>query len=102
MTLVPDLYRGKTTEDYEEAGHMMDTLDYPGAVLDIRGAARYLRSRGCLKVRVSIPCCDRKHARNIHVKHLFLCKLSSFHISTNSCVYHKNDQNKKTIFRASS
>lgn len=56
VTLVQDLYRGKTTEDYEEAGHMMDTLDYPGAVLDIQGAARYLRSRGCLKVGVTGFC----------------------------------------------
>ena len=52
MTLVPDLYRGKTTENYEEAGHMMATLDYPGALTDIQGAAKYLLSRGCRKVIV--------------------------------------------------
>ncbi|WAR14855.1 DLHH-like protein [Mya arenaria] len=31
-TLVPDLYRGKITKDYEEAGHLMSGLDWPGAV----------------------------------------------------------------------
>ncbi|KAL4220361.1 hypothetical protein ACF0H5_020767 [Mactra antiquata] len=49
ITLVPDLYRGKVTEDYETAGHMMNTLDWTGAVADVKGAAQYLLSIGCTK-----------------------------------------------------
>lgn len=41
VTLVPDLYRGKVTADDKEANHYMSDLDWPGAVADIQGAARY-------------------------------------------------------------
>ncbi|MES1907506.1 MAG: hypothetical protein MHM6MM_000613 [Cercozoa sp. M6MM] len=51
-TLVPDLYRGKEAIDHEEAGHLMDGLDWPGAIEDIRGAVRYLKNNGCTKVGI--------------------------------------------------
>lgn len=50
ITLVPDLYRGQTATDTETAGHLMNNLDWPGAVKDIQGAAQYLMSIGCKKV----------------------------------------------------
>lgn len=56
MTLVPDLYRGKLTTDAEEAGHFMGNLDWQGAIKDIQGAAKFLLSRGCLKVGVTGFC----------------------------------------------
>jgi len=41
--LAPDLYKGRVTQDPDEAGHMMNGLDFPGAThQDIRGAARHL------------------------------------------------------------
>ncbi|XP_052759757.1 protein usf-like [Mya arenaria] len=55
-TLVPDLYRGKITKDYEEAGHLMSGLDWPGAVEDIRAAACFLMGKGCRKVGVTGFC----------------------------------------------
>ena len=52
VALVPDLYRGKVATDHEEAGHLMNDLDWPGAIKDIQGAARYLlKEVGCSKVR---------------------------------------------------
>ena len=43
--LAPDLYKGQVTQDPDEAGHMMNGLDFPGAThQDIRGAAQYLLS----------------------------------------------------------
>uniref|UniRef100_A0A0B7AM63 Dienelactone hydrolase domain-containing protein n=1 Tax=Arion vulgaris TaxID=1028688 RepID=A0A0B7AM63_9EUPU len=56
ITLVPDLYRGKVATDHETAGHYMDDLDWGGAVGDIRGCARYLKSLGCKKVGVTGFC----------------------------------------------
>ncbi|XP_060064445.1 protein usf-like [Ylistrum balloti] len=56
VTLVPDLYRGKKTTDNEEAGHFMGNLDWEGAVLDIQGAAKKLKSMGCTKVGVTGFC----------------------------------------------
>lgn len=53
VTIVPDLYRGKLTKDFEEAGHYMGSLDWPGAVDDIQGAAQKLKEMGCKKVRFS-------------------------------------------------
>jgi len=49
--LVCDVYRGKIAVDHEEAGHYMHDLDWDGAVKDISGAAKYLLSAGCTKVK---------------------------------------------------
>ena len=50
ITVVPDLYRGKVAIDREEAGHLVHGLDWSGAVSDIKGAAEFLKSKGCTKV----------------------------------------------------
>jgi carboxymethylenebutenolidase len=45
--LVPDLYRGKSTVEAEEAHHLMSNLDFGDAASqDIRGAAQFLKARG--------------------------------------------------------
>jgi carboxymethylenebutenolidase len=45
--LVPDLYRGKSTVEAEEAHHLMSNLDFADAASqDIRGAAQFLKARG--------------------------------------------------------
>ncbi|KAL0476467.1 carboxymethylenebutenolidase [Acrasis kona] len=56
VTIVPDLYRGKVAKDHEEAGHLMNDLDWVGAVQDIRGCAQYLKEHGCNKVGVTGFC----------------------------------------------
>lgn len=44
--LVPDLYRGKSTVEAEEAHHLMGALDFGDAASqDIRGAAQFLKGR---------------------------------------------------------
>ena len=50
FTSPADLYRGQVATDNEHAGHLMNNLDWPGAVKDIQGAAKYLLSKGCTKV----------------------------------------------------
>ena len=51
--LAPDLYEGRVTQDADEAGHMMEGLDFPGAThQDLRGAARYLGNVGNGRVAV--------------------------------------------------
>lgn len=46
LALVPDLYRGKTTVEEEEAHHLMDGLDFgDAATQDIKGAVQYLKTR---------------------------------------------------------
>lgn len=45
--LAPDLYNGRVTENADEAGHMMDGLDWVGATeQDLRGAVQHLKSSG--------------------------------------------------------
>ncbi|XP_050418812.1 putative carboxymethylenebutenolidase [Patella vulgata] len=51
-TIVPDLYRGEVATDNEHAGHLMSSLDWQGAVQDIRGCAQHLKKQGCAKVGV--------------------------------------------------
>ena len=47
VALVPDLYRGKSTVEAEEAHHLMDDLDFADAASqDIRGAVQHLKGRG--------------------------------------------------------
>ncbi|MBK7764789.1 MAG: dienelactone hydrolase family protein [Sulfuritalea sp.] len=49
--LAPDLFKGRVTQDADEASHLMNGLDFPGAThQDIRGAVDYLRGMGAGKV----------------------------------------------------
>jgi carboxymethylenebutenolidase len=46
VALVPDLFRGKTTVEEEEASHLLDGLDFGDAAgQDIRGAVQYLKQQ---------------------------------------------------------
>ncbi len=46
QALVPDLYRGKSTVEAEEANHYMSELDFGDAASqDIRGAVQFLKAR---------------------------------------------------------
>jgi len=50
---VPDLYRGVKTDDMEKAQHLMNDLDFEGAVKDIKAAVHYLKNeKGFEKVGV--------------------------------------------------
>ena len=52
--------------DNEAAGHLMNNLDWPGAVKDIQACAQYLKEKGC-KVCVCVCVCvsvrERKRER---------------------------------------
>jgi carboxymethylenebutenolidase len=55
--LVPDLYRGKSTVEAEEAHHLMSGLDFGVAAgQDVRGAVQHLKAQGCAKVGVTGFC----------------------------------------------
>jgi carboxymethylenebutenolidase len=55
--LVPDLYRGQSTVEAEEAHHLMTKLDFgDAAAQDVRGAVQALKARGCAKVGVTGYC----------------------------------------------
>jgi carboxymethylenebutenolidase len=55
--LVPDLYRGRSTVEAEEAHHLMSGLSFADAASqDVRGAAQALKARGCPKVGVTGYC----------------------------------------------
>ena len=55
--LVPDLYRGKSTLNAEEAHHLMTGLNFGDAASqDLRGALQYLKNSGSLKCGVSGFC----------------------------------------------
>ena len=46
QALVPDLYRGKSTVEAEEAHHLMSALNFGDAASqDVRGAVQYLKAR---------------------------------------------------------
>lgn len=55
-TLIPDLYRGKVGLDVAEAQHLMDGLDWQGAVKDIEASVNWLKSNGSKKVGVTGYC----------------------------------------------
>ena len=57
--LVPDLYRGKTTVEAEEASHLMNDLNFGDAASqDVRGAVQHLKGLklGSVKVGVTGYC----------------------------------------------
>jgi carboxymethylenebutenolidase len=53
--LVPDLYRGKSTVEAEEAHHLMSGLDFGDAASqDIRGAVQFLKTGGAGSAKVGV------------------------------------------------
>lgn len=55
--LVPDLYKGQSTIEAEEAHHLMTGLDFgQAASQDVRGAVQYLKAGGSSKVGVTGFC----------------------------------------------
>jgi carboxymethylenebutenolidase len=55
--LVPDLYRGKSTVQAEEAQHLMTNLNFADAAgQDVRGAVQFLKGSGSAKVAVTGFC----------------------------------------------
>ncbi|KAI9107660.1 hypothetical protein K1719_021323 [Acacia pycnantha] len=54
--LIPDLYRGKVGLDVAEAQHLMDGLDWQGAVKDIRASVNWLKANGSRKAGVTGFC----------------------------------------------
>ncbi len=55
--LVPDLYRGKSTVQAEEANHLMTNLNFGDAAgQDVRGAVQFLKASGSAKVGVTGFC----------------------------------------------
>ncbi|XP_052193374.1 uncharacterized protein LOC127801902 [Diospyros lotus] len=54
--LIPDLYRGKIGLDVAKAQHLMDGLDWQGAVKDIRASVNWLKENGSKKVGVTGFC----------------------------------------------
>ncbi|XP_030459594.1 uncharacterized protein LOC115679989 [Syzygium oleosum] len=54
--LIPDLYRGKVGLDVAEAQHLMDGLDWAGAVKDIGASVNWLKANGSKKVGVTGFC----------------------------------------------
>jgi carboxymethylenebutenolidase len=55
--LVPDLFRGQVADTREQAGHLVEGLDFGDAVTqDARGAAGYLRKHGATRIGVTGFC----------------------------------------------
>ena len=54
--LVPDLYRGKVALDAAEARHLMEGLDWQGAIKDIQASVKWLKENGSPKVGVTGYC----------------------------------------------
>ncbi|XP_061962161.1 uncharacterized protein LOC133682697 [Populus nigra] len=54
--LIPDLYRGKVGLDVAEAQHLMDGLDWQGAVMDIQASVNWLKTNGSSKAGVTGFC----------------------------------------------
>ncbi|KAI4334132.1 hypothetical protein L6164_018861 [Bauhinia variegata] len=54
--LIPDLYRGKVGLDVAEAQHLLDGLDWQGAVKDIAASVNWLKANGSKKAGVTGFC----------------------------------------------
>ncbi|KAI4968706.1 hypothetical protein ZWY2020_046036 [Hordeum vulgare] len=54
--LIPDLYRGKVALDAAEARHLVEGLDWQGAIKDIQASVKWLKQNGSSKVGVTGYC----------------------------------------------
>lgn len=59
VSVLCSLYRGKVGLDTAEAQHLMDGLDWPGAIKDIRASVEWLKANGSKKVSNSNRKCFR-------------------------------------------
>jgi hypothetical protein len=55
------LYRGKVGLDVAEAQHLMDGLDWQGAVKDIQASVNWLKTNGSSKVLISSSSSSQFH-----------------------------------------
>eukprot|EP00249_Psilotum_nudum_P030509 c43197_g1_i1 orf=142-975(+) len=55
-SLIPDLYHGKVGLDVAEAQHLMDNLNWTGAIGDVAESVKWLKEKGCPKVGVTGYC----------------------------------------------
>eukprot|EP00494_Astrolonche_serrata_P027834 UN28099 len=51
--LIPDLYRGKVALEVAEAQHLMEGLDWQGAIKDIQASVKWLKENGSPRVGVT-------------------------------------------------
>ncbi|KAJ1656096.1 hypothetical protein IWQ61_004265 [Dispira simplex] len=56
LTVVPDLYHGRLATNSQEATHLMDGLDWPGALVEIQASVNFLKSKGAKNVGVTGFC----------------------------------------------
>ncbi|KAL1925147.1 uncharacterized protein VTP21DRAFT_30 [Calcarisporiella thermophila] len=56
LCIAPDLYYGKTATQEDEAGHLMNNLDWEDAIKMVGAAARHLKSKGVKSVGVTGFC----------------------------------------------
>ena len=52
QVIVPDIYRGKVAKNHEEAGHLLQGLNWDGALKVIKGAQQLLVSKGAKKIGI--------------------------------------------------
>eukprot|EP00050_Salpingoeca_kvevrii_P006044 m.287115 g.287115 ORF g.287115 m.287115 type:complete len:258 (+) comp11714_c0_seq1:66-839(+) len=74
--VVPDLYRGKRGVEAEEAEHLMNDLDWKGAIEDVRGAVQYLRGDNADKKVAVMGFCmggALSLASGVHIPELSAC-----------------------------
>ncbi|KAK8346112.1 hypothetical protein V6Z11_A07G194100, partial [Gossypium hirsutum] len=62
---IPDLYRGKVGLDVAEAQHLMDGLDWQGAVKDICASVDWLKANGSKKVSADVSNCGAAFSVNL-------------------------------------
>ncbi|KAJ3314436.1 hypothetical protein HDV04_000418 [Boothiomyces sp. JEL0838] len=56
LAITPDLYRGKVATAADEANHLMGSLDWPNAIVDVKNACEYLKEKGCEKIGITGFC----------------------------------------------
>lgn len=66
ISLPFSLYRGKVGLDVAEAQHLMDGLDWQGAVKDIRASVNWLKANGSKKVWLGCSNTDILNWSNIY------------------------------------
>ena len=66
--MICSLYRGKVGLDAAEAQHLMESLDWPGAVKDISESVKWLKENGSPKV------CDSICLHMSVFYRIFICK----------------------------
>mmetsp|Transcript_19070 Transcript_19070/g.24725 ORF Transcript_19070/g.24725 Transcript_19070/m.24725 type:complete len:160 (-) Transcript_19070:182-661(-) len=94
--IIPDLHKGQTAVDKEEASHIMSNLDFPAAIEEVGKTADFLFSEGSSRIGIIEFCMGDALTLGSLAKHDLICAGASFY-GFNQGLFRPKELNGKAV-----